>query len=107
MIWSLLYALILAGFGVACLLSVRATCLAALSMLREFMASDLRGENAYLREQIRAKDEQLLAVTHPTTQAVMAAQKAPARAYDPGWESAAARPRNPTQFVVSRPGEDS
>ncbi len=107
MIWGILYALLLAGFGVACLLSVRSTCLAALTMLREFMASDLRGEIIHLRSQIAAKDEQLLAVSHPTTQAVMAAQKAPQRAYEPGWEATAARPRNPTQFVVSRPGDES
>jgi hypothetical protein len=107
MIWLILYALILAGFGVACLLSVRSACITALTMLREFLASDLRGEIAHLRSQVAAKDEQLLAVSHPTTQAVMAAQKAPQRAYEPGWEAAAARPRNPTQFVVTRPGDDS
>jgi hypothetical protein len=97
---------LVAGFGVACLLSVRSTCLAALSMLRDYLSSDLRGEINHLRAQIAAKDEQLLAVSHPTTQAVMAAQKAPQRAYEPGWETAAARPRNPQQFVVSRPGDD-
>jgi hypothetical protein len=107
LIWSVLDALILAGFGVACLLSVRATCLAALTMLREFLSSDLRGEIAHLRATVASKDEQLLAVSHPTTQAVMAAQKSPQRAYEPGWDAAAARPRNPLQYVVARPGDDS
>lgn len=107
MIWPVLYALILAGFGAACLLSVRSACLTALTMLREYLSSDLRGEITHLRAQIAAKDEQLLAVSHPTTQAVMAAQKATQRAYEPGWEAAAARPRNPQQFVVTRPGDDS
>ncbi len=108
MIWLLLLcALLLTGFGVACLLSVRSTCLAALTMLREYLNSDLRGEIIHLRTKIAEKDEQLLAVSHPTTQAVMAAQKAPQRAYEPGWEATAARPRNPTQFVVSRPGDES
>lgn len=94
-----------AGFGVACLLSVRQACLAGLSMLREYLASPLREEITYLRSQIAVKDEQLLAVRHPTTQAVLTAQKAPQRPYEPGWEAPAAQQRNPTQFVVSTPGD--
>ena len=105
MIWPILHALIFAGFGVACLLSVRTACLAALSMLREYLANPLREEITYLRSQIAAKDEQLLAVTHPTTQAVLTAQKAPQKTYDPSWDTRGARPRNPTQFVVNVPGE--
>lgn len=105
LIWSILYALILTGFGVACLHSVRAACLAALSMLREYLANPLREEITYLRAQIQAKDEQLLAVTHPTAQAVLTAQKAPQKPYDPSWDAVGQRPRNPTQFVVNLPGE--
>jgi hypothetical protein len=107
LIWSILYALILAGFGVACLLSVRQACLAALSMLREYLSSDIRQEITYLRAQIQAKDEQLLAVAHPATQAVLTAQKAPQRPYDPSWEASAARPRNPMRYEVAQPGEES
>lgn len=107
MIWSILNVLVLAGFGVACLLSVRQASLAALSMLREYLASDLRGEVAYLRAQIQAKDEQLLAMAHPTTQAVLTSQRAPQRPYDESWSAAAARPRNPMRWDVATPGEDS
>jgi hypothetical protein len=107
LIWPILYALILSGFGVACLLSVRSACLAALTMLREYLASDLRGEIIHLRAQVAAKDEQLLAVAHPTTQAVLTAQKAPQKPYAPEWDTSGARPRNPMQFVVARPGDDS
>lgn len=105
MIWPILNALIFAGFGVACLVSVRQACIAALSMLREYLSNPLREEIAYLRSQIAAKDEQLLAVSHPTTQAVLTAQKAPQKPYDPSWDTRGARPRNPTQFVVNVPGE--
>lgn len=105
MIWSVLPSLIAAGFGVACLYSVRAACLAALEMLRSYLDSDMRGEITHLRAQVAAKDEQLLGIHHPQTQATLATQKAPERRYEPAWDAAGARPRNPEQIVVSLPGD--
>lgn len=104
MIWLALFgvAVIFAG-QVICVLSVRSTCLTALTMLREYLASELRDEISHLRQQIQAKDEQILGIHHPSTQAVLSSQKAPARPYETGWEAAASRPRNPMRYDVSVP----
>lgn len=101
----LILAAVVAG-AVACLISVRQTCLVALTLLREHLAAQSAtraDEIAYLRGQVSRKDSEILAVAHPTVHARMNAQEAPQKLRDDHEWNAFMRnesPRNPTQFVT-------